>query len=132
MSGFVHRIFRACSSWEHINDSLQKAKKIMECNQYLPTFYDPIIKETIHSILTEGKKTNKESISNTEISDTIAKRPLFIQYRGKVTEQFAKNLHKCKAPCTLIMTMRKLKSVLPSLKPETEEWSSLSYKMCRL
>ena len=56
VSGFVHRIFRACSSWEHINDSLQKAKKIMECNQYPPTFYDPIIKETIHSILTEGKK----------------------------------------------------------------------------
>ena len=62
----------------------------MECNQCPPTFYDPIIKETIHHILTEGKKTNKESISNTEISDTIAKIPLFIQYRGKVTENLLK------------------------------------------
>ena len=93
----------------------------MECNQYQHTFYDLIIKETIHNILTDGKKTNKELISSTEISDTIAKRPLFIKYRGNVTEQFVKNLHKCKAPCTFIMTMRKLKSALPLLKPEIEK-----------
>ena len=36
-------------------------------------------------------------------------------------EQLARNLHNCKAPCTLIMTMRKLKSVLPSLKPQIEK-----------
>ena len=44
----------------------------------------------------------------------------FIQYRGKCTEQFAKALHNCKAPCRVIMTLRKLKTVMPSLKPEVE------------
>ena len=58
---------------------------------------------------------------STEMLDTIAKKTLFIQYRCKVTEQFAKNLHKFKAPCTIIMRMRKLKSVLPSLKPGIEK-----------
>ena len=44
----------------------------------------------------------------------------FIQYRGKCTEQLAKALHNCKAPCKVIMTLRKLKTVMLSLKPEVE------------
>ena len=41
---------------------------------------------------TKVKKKNNELINLVETSDIIAKQPLFIQYRGKVTEQFAKNL----------------------------------------
>ena len=47
---------------------------------------------------------------------------IFIQYRGKVTENYARALHKCKAPCTIVMTLRKLKTVLPSLKPRVEKY----------
>ena len=36
---------------------------------------------------------------------------------GKVTEDFAQVLHKLKAPCIVVMTIRKTKTVLPSLKP---------------
>ena len=41
--GFVHRIYRECSTWENFHDSLTKAKKLLERNQYPPEFYDPII-----------------------------------------------------------------------------------------
>ena len=46
---------------------------------------------------------------------------LFIQYRGKCTEDYARNPHKCNAPCTIVMTLRKLKTTMPSLKPPIEK-----------
>ena len=45
VSGFVHRIYRACSSWQYICDSIDKAKEVLEKNQYPPLFYEPIIAE---------------------------------------------------------------------------------------
>ena len=62
-----------------------------------------------------------------------AKVPIIIQYRGKCTEDYARALHKCKAPCTIVMTLRKLKTVLPSLKPSVDKMfkSGVVYKiMC--
>ena len=55
----------------------------------------------------------------------------FVQYRGKCTEDFARSLHKYKAPCTVILTLRKMKTVLPSLKPQVERVlkSGLVYKI---
>ena len=50
-----------------------------------------------------------------------SKHVMMIQYRGKCTEDFARSLHHCKAPCSIIMTLRKLKTVLPSLKPPIEK-----------
>jgi len=47
---------------------------------------------------------------------------LFAQYRGKCSDQYARALHNIQAPCRVIMTLRKLKTVLPSLKPPVE-WS---------
>ena len=47
---------------------------------------------------------------------------LFVQYRGKCSDQYARALHNIQAPCRVIMTLRKLKTVLPSLKPPVE-WS---------
>ena len=43
------------------------------------------------------------------------------QERGKATEEYARSSHKCNAPCTVVMTLRKLKTVLPSLKPPVEK-----------
>ena len=37
-AGFVHRIHRVCSTWENYHTSLQKAKCILEQNQYPPDF----------------------------------------------------------------------------------------------
>ena len=54
-----------------------------------------------------------------------------LQNRGKATEDFARALHKMEAPCTTVFTMRKLKTVLPSLKPAVERnlRGSVVYKL---
>ena len=50
------------------------------------------------------------------------KYKLFVQYRGKCSEHYVRALHSIQAPCRVIMTLRKLKTVLPPLKPPIE-WS---------
>ena len=128
VSGFVHRIHRACSSWEYFHDSLEKAKKILEQNQYPPSFYDPIIEKTLSDIVTEEKVTNDNDSSAT---NTPQKFLLRVQYRGKPTEDYARALHRSNAPCMIVMTLRKLKTILPSTKPPLEKMlrSGIVYKL---
>ena len=123
VSGFVYRIHRACSSWEHFHISLQKAKRILEKNQYPPDFYEPIIGKTLENIVGGKTSTTTPSAGSKESEDPgeIPKQPLFIQYRGKCTEDYARALHRSKAPCTIIMTLRKLRTVMPSIKPLVEK-----------
>ena len=119
VSGFVYRIHRACSSWSYFHDSLEKAKRVLERNQYPPAFYEPIIKQTLDAILGAAETPPPESPpSNPPKSE---KSKLRVQYRGKCTEDYARALHKIQAPCVIVMTLRKLKSVLPSLKPAVEK-----------
>lgn len=118
VSGFVYRIHRACSTWQNFHESLDKATRILERNQYPPSFYDPIIKASLDSIIIGDKQTEVPSSQSATKSE---KFPLIIQYRGKCTEDYARALHKCNAPCSIIMTLRKLKTVLPSLKPPVEK-----------
>ena len=61
VSGFVHRIYRACSSWQHFHNSLDKAKKTLEINQYPKYFYEPIIHKTLHNII-EPESISKKSV----------------------------------------------------------------------
>ena len=46
---------------------------------------------------------------------------MLIQYRGKSSEDYARALHKIEAPCNVVMTIRKLKTVLPSIKPSVDK-----------
>ena len=133
VSGFVYRIHRACSSWRYFHESLEKAKRVLEHNQYPPNFYEPIIKETLESIIRKEYDTEEKLHHSKESEGRSAKVPIIIQYRGKCTEDYARALHKCKAPCTIVMTLRKLKTVLPSLKPSVDKMfkSGVVYKiMC--
>ena len=127
VSGVEHRIHRACSTWQHFHDSLEKAKRILKRNQYPPTFYEPIIKKTLDTII--GTEHKPEEPSSESILKT-KKYPLINQYRGKCTEDYARALHRYNAPC-IIMTLRKLKTVLPSLKPPVEKIfkSGIVYKL---
>ena len=132
MLGFVHRIFRACSTWTHFHESMQKARTILKRNQYPPSFYDPIIWQTLKDIITTKTTPTNESsetetfaqttndIAQTSLDET-PKRAIFIQYHSKCAEDYARTLHKWNAPCTIIMTLRKLKTTLPSLKPPVEK-----------
>ena len=116
VSGFVHRIFRACSNWALFHDSLEIAKKILESNQYPPAFYEPIIRQSLNSLV-GAEETDKEEKEKNSVQSVM----IMIQYRGKCTEDFARALHKISAPCKMVMTLRKLKTVLPSLKPSVDK-----------
>ena len=56
----------------------------------------------------------------------------FVNYRGKPTEQLAKSFRKLNAPCSVIMTTKKMKFALPSLKPQVPRMlqSNVVYKIC--
>ena len=119
--GMVHRIFRACSSEKHLNESITKAKVIFENNQYPLTFYDPIINSTLTKLRTPvTNQPDPIAPDDTEVNT----KKFYVQYRGKVSEEFQSKLHKLKAPCNMIFTLKKIKHVLPSLKPNVEK----SYK----
>ena len=127
VSGFVYRIYRACSSWQLFHESMEKAKQVLERNQYPPNFYNPIIKDSLNTILRQCQQTEHPSEENS----TTKKFPLMIQYRGKCSEEYARALHRCSAPCTIIMTIRKLRTTMPSLKPPMEKMirSGIVYKI---
>ena len=67
VSGFVHRIYRACSSWKLFHDSLVKAKTILEQNQY--PFYEPIINDALNKILTHKNNQSPEQESEHSSSE---------------------------------------------------------------
>ena len=140
VSGFIHRIHRACSTWNHFNKSLQHAKLILEKNQYPPAFYEAIIKSTLQDIIMPPQPQlnddvqqppGETSVPSTEKATTTRKHMLLIQYRGKCTEAYARALHRIEAPCTVVMTLRKLKTVMPSIKPPVEKAlrSGIVYKL---
>ena len=146
VSGFVYRIYNSCSSWKLFNDSLEKAKVILLNNQYPPVFFEPIINDTLTKIISKNIKpeldNSIDSIDNA-VSPSINpnawihsiadkdKFLFFIQYRGKTTDNFASELHKLNAPCRVVMTLRKLQTVLPSRKPGIDKMmrSNVVYKL---
>ena len=116
VSGFVHRIYRACSTWDLFHISLERAKQILEKNQYPPQFYEAIIEQTLEKIVNSGEEKGTTVEGSGDSDKEIAKKMIFLQYRGKVTENFCRELRKCNAPVMPVLTLRKLKTVLPSLK----------------
>ena len=95
VAGFVARIHRACSTWKHFHDSLEKAKVILENNQYPPFFYNPIINEAIDKLMgSEDQRMERDNEKNIEEDGSKSgnqpqKKLLFMQYRGKCTEEYA-------------------------------------------
>ena len=115
VSGFVHRIYRSCSTWENFDDSMSKAKSILEKNQYPPLFYEPIIAETISKIRDPVTATSKSTNANDQ-AEPARNHKMLLQYRGSVTDQFVKRLKDVGAPTQVVLTLRKIKTFLPSLK----------------
>ena len=115
VSGLVHRIHHSCSTWKLFHNSLQKAKKILENNQYPKTFYEPIISRTITRIIENHKKPSENAEKEEENNEDL--KMICVVYRGKVSEKFEQSLRKINAPCKVVFTLKKLKTYLPSLKP---------------
>ena len=70
---------------------------------------------------TEKAAETEITTDQNEDEQSIRKKLIFIEYRGKITENFVRALRKTKAPCQPVMTLRKLKTVMPSLKPKIEK-----------
>ena len=116
--GMVHRIYRACSEWKHITDSLEKAKRILKNNQYPEEFIEEIIHKTLNNIIAPEKKEEEKTEADEDIL-------FFVNYRGKITDEYTKTLKSIcenkesptsRIPIKIIMTLRKIKTILPSLK----------------
>ena len=90
--GFVHRIFRSCSSWMHFHTSLTRVKNILVNNQYTASFYEPLISAKIEKLLVVIKPNDLETDQDEEKAHM-----LFLQYRGKVTDDYVRALRHLKA-----------------------------------
>lgn len=117
VSGFVYRIHNACSSWQYFHSSLVKAKHILDNNQYPSNFYEPIIRDSLEKIICNS---SEESTSDND-GEEEAKHLVFLQYRGKPCEDYVRSLRRLGAPCKVVLTLRKLKTVMPSLKVDVEK-----------
>ena len=114
---------------EKLHESLIKAKDILERNRYPPNFYKPIISATIEKIVKPCiEKVNKGDANN---ENSPAKVNLVIQYQGLPTDNSIKQLKRSKVPIQPVVTLRKQKTSLPSLKPNVKEElrSNVVYKI---
>ena len=73
-------------------------------------------------------KNEKEKEENEE---EVENKLIFLAYRGKVSEKFESSLRRIKAPVKVIFVLKKLKTLLPSLKPDVEKAykSGVVYKL---
>ena len=92
---------------ETFHESMEKAKELLtkKKNQYPLTFFEPIIHQTLTKITRQNSEPNEtdedetsENVDDTPVSQNMDKKDNFIsfvQYRGKSTDHFAKQLHNC-------------------------------------
>ena len=110
---------------KNFNDSLVNPKCILEKNQYPPGFHEPIIEQTLKKIIgpkedqtqDKDKQETADQTTETTADSAMQKKLVFIEQRGKVTEDYCRALREADAPCQPVLTLRKFKTVLPSLEP---------------
>ena len=136
---FIYRIYRSCTNWKNFDKCLNKAINILENNQYPLSFIMPIINCTI-SKLVSGDCESTEECDDERVLDENAclnsisdkdKFKFFVAYRGRETDKLANAFYRLNAPCKVIMTTQKTKTVMPSLKPEVPKMllSNVVYKI---
>ena len=120
VQGFVYRIFRACSNWKAFDDSICRAKQVLERNQYPPEFYDAIINQTLEKIIMKSVPSQSTAPAIPATTTTTASPKSYIlrlQYRGRETDNLIRQLKKVSVPIRPVLTLRKLNTIMPSLKP---------------
>jgi len=126
VQGFVHRIHRACSDWKLFDQSMAKAKQILERNQYPPEFYNPIIAETIRKLVTPEDPLPQPPNQ----SPPTPPLQMTLQYRGRATDNLVRKMNKSGIEMRVVLTLRKLKTALPSLKPPVPKLLRSSVVYC--
>lgn len=107
----IHWVWNATSTWENFDKGMNEAREILDYNQYPVILYENIIYKTLEKL--KLKERNQDD-------DKEEKKLVFIEYRGKVTDHFAQKLRETGAPIKPILTLRKVKSAMPSLKAKIE------------
>ena len=131
--GMIYRIYRACSNWKNIAESLNRARKILKNNQYPESYIENTINKTLDKIIASNEKEKSEKEKEEYLL-------FFLNYRGRISEDYAKIIKKiCKSrdspafeiPMRVIFTMRKLRTLLPSLKSPVQKMlkSDVIYKI---
>ena len=123
VQSFVHRIHRCCSSWENVNASLEKAKEVLDRNQYPPDFYEPIFRETINKIQAQPQQQTAAPGQTGQQPATSEgpKHCFLVQYRGVVTDRLVRSLYEANAPLQAVVTLRKIRTFVSQLKAKVPE-----------
>ena len=112
IQGTILRINQATGSWLNFDEGLRKTTKIWEKNQYPPSFYGPVISETLTKILgSEAKEETRERSDERQKS----RKTLFLEYRGGISDRFSKKMRKV-TDVPLVFITQTLRNSLPSLK----------------
>ena len=110
--GTVHRLLHITSTWNEFDQDLKTAKQIFEANQFPPSVYNPLIRDSINRTLSPPPITQKEERKSG------ASTSFFTQYRGHVSDWLKSKLKSIEdiGKVNVIFTTRKLRTILPSLK----------------
>ena len=129
VKGTLHRIDHSTSTWEAFDRVLRKAKNDWEANQFSPAFYETIVTDSLLKIK-ENHDTTTQATTNSVKPESIEKPVIRLQYRGKVSNIFAKRLQNC--GISTIFTTRKLRTCLPTLKTDFPRYltSRVVYEIC--
>ena len=95
----------ASNNWENFHRGIEEAKEILRNNHYPPEIYEDIIRTTIEKIVLKTKKKPPDKDDG--------RKMFFINYRGTITDHFIRSLYNTKAPINPIITLKKMKQVLP-------------------
>ena len=68
-----------------------------------------------------GTKTENDNAEDEVENNTIEETKIFIEYRGRESDVFNRSLRNAGAPVKVVFRLRKIKTVLPSLKAEIEK-----------
>ena len=91
VQGTLHRIDHSISTWEAFDKGLRKAKNDWEANQFSSAFHETIVTDSLLKIK-ENQDTTTQATTNSIKPESIEKPVIRLQYRGKVSDIFAKRL----------------------------------------
>jgi len=72
---------------------MDRAKQILDKNQYPRSFYDPLIRDTISKLVAPQNQEDPKHL-------------MFLQYQGRITEEFQRTLKHLEVPCVVVHVRR--------------------------
>ena len=117
IQGTVHILNNTTSKWSSYHDALAKTKLAWENNQYPPSFYNPVVYDTLIKLCANGFEVTVAKNAS-ERNEKRERATLIMQYRGSISDRFARSVRGV-VPFNIVFTTSKLKTALPSLKTPT-------------